>query len=601
MLLAFAMLFALAMGTTLWRVATPLDLSMLDFQMRFLRDNMARPAGNDVVVVGIDEAFLEAVREPVALMHPHLAKFLAAMMVAKPSVVGLDVVLPRRSFRFLRSADALDTNYDLILTRALFQAKGVFPIVLGKTWDDVKGGFRDILIDYVAAARQTAATSPADLDADPRASVIVCPDDDAVVRRFPGSSCQPDGSAWNLSSKMAAYAGNRQNWSGLIDYTIGAPVGYVALSDVLGWQDAGDAGRLAAVFRGRPVLLGPMLPFEDRHWVPVELAAWEPGNRFVPGVLIHAQALRSIMNTGLLQPVPRIAEFLLAGLLTLLWWVRKPWVGLGLLVLAAVAISALSTNLVLHRMILPVTGAILIGLCVLASRVGLEAFKLMREKNFLKGSFAGYVSPQVLREILAGRLQPGQRASRSKACLMFADIRGFTRRSESMHPEKLVLLLNRYFADMTDVIHKHHGTVDKFIGDGLMAFFGAPEPLELPEQNALEAAQEMLERLAEINREMRARGDEPLQIGIGIHTGEVVIGHIGSQTRHEYTAIGDVVNVASRLEGLTKTAGHAIVCSDAVAGALGYPEMLVNLGEQPVAGHTSLKVFGWNPALIAPA
>src|SRR6185436_12856119 len=238
-----------------------------------------------------------------------------------------------------------------------------------------------------------------------------------------------------MAAKLAAYAGKAQAGSGYIDYTIGAPLRYIPLAEVLGWLESGDQAKLASTFGGRVVLLGPILPFDDRHTVPVELAGWEPGVRHVPGVLIHAQSVRSILGTGLLQPVPPILEALLAGLFTLGWWVRRPWLGGTLYVIAAAAL--------------------------LFAR---EAMRDAKEKKFLKGSFAGTVSPQVLREILAGRIVPGQ-ADRKRACVLFSDIRGFTKRGEAMPPERLVAMLNRYFSVMSEVVHKHHGTVDKFIGD----------------------------------------------------------------------------------------------------------------------------------------
>jgi adenylate cyclase len=233
-------------------------------------------------------------------------------------------------------------------------------------------------------------------------------------------------------------------------------------------------------------------------------------------------------------------------------------------------------------------------------RFGVQAMRDAREKRFLKGSFSGTVSPQVMSEILAGRIAPG-RADRKRACVLFSDIRGFTKRGEGMPAERLVEMLNSYFSVMSEVVHKHHGTVDKFIGDGMMAIFGAPKPLQHPERNALEAAQEMIERLAEVNAELKALGEEPIRIGIGLHSGEIVVGYIGSRARSNYTAIGDVVNVASRLEGLSKTAGHSIICSKAVAEALGFPKMLSSLGERPVAGHSPQEIYGWNPAVLATA
>lgn len=579
------------------RVTASIDLWLVDHETRLLRERQPRQIANDVVVVGMDESFLDSIREPIALMHPHLAKFLQAMAVGRPSVVGLDVIFPRQSYRFLAPTDAPGLNYDLILMKALLQTKTTVPIVMAKTWDADAGKFRDILIDYVVAARQPGGAA----DADARGSAIVCPDDDAIVRRFPGEWCQPEAGSIPLSTKMAAFAGNRQDWSGYIDFASGAPYSYVPLVDVLRWLDAGDEAKLRTTFGARPVLLGPVLAFEDRHYVPVELAAWEPGNRHVPGVLIHAQALRSMMNTGLLQPTPLALDLLIAVVATLVWWIRSPWRGGAVLLVGAAALLFASTLLLSHGLIMPVASAMVFGLIALAGRFGLEAIRDAREKNFLRRSFSGSVSPQVMKEILSGRIQPGQQAGRTRACVLFADIRGFTKRGENMQADRLIALLNKYFTGMTAAIHRNHGAVDKFIGDGLMALFGAPEPLECPERNAMEAAQDMLERLVEINRDLVQLGEEPLRIGIGIHSGELVVGYVGSSDRNEYTAIGDVVNVASRLEGMTKSTQYPIVCSESVAAAVGRPEMLVDLGEQPVPGRSALRVFGWNPALIAPA
>lgn len=599
---AYVALLALALVVAHYRLAAPLDRLIGDAQVRYVREHHPRPVANEVVVVGLDEAFLDSVREPVALLHPHLARFLGAMQRAKPSVVGFDLILPNRSYRYLSASGAEEPNFDVALVRALLQAKQHFPVVLGKTYDPANQKFREILVDFVAAARPPAKFAGIDRDlGDARASVVVCPDEDGVVRRYPDPLCQPGGERWTLPAKMAAFKGNAQEWSGFIDYSIGGEFTYVPIQDVLRWARENDEARLAATFRDRPVLVGAILPFEDRHQVPVPLAAWEPQERYVPGVLIHAQALRSIMGTGLAQAAPQWVVLAGAALFTLLFWIRRASLGATLFALAGLALLALGAFLVLHGVLLPAGAMLLAGAVAVAVRFALEAVKAAREKNFLKSSFSGYVSPQVLKEILAGRLRPGQSAGRTRACVLFADIRGFTTRSESMPPEKLVGLLNRYFAAMSEVIHKHRGTVDKFIGDGLMAIFGAPEPLERPEKNALEAAQEMLERLAQLNRELEAQGEAPLAIGIGLHAGEVVVGHVGSKERHEYTAIGDVVNVASRIEGLNKVVNCRIVVSEAVAKALGYPAMLVNLGQRPIAGASPQVVFGWNPAVIEPA
>lgn len=149
--------------------------------------------------------------------------------------------------------------------------------------------------------------------------------------------------------------------------------------------------------------------------------------------------------------------------------------------------------------------------------------------------------------------------------ILFADIRGFTRISEHAPPEKIVSMLNRYFSAMTDIIFAHGGTLDKYLGDGLMALFGAPTTTPDDASNALNAAVAMQRRLLGINRELREEGLSEIGVGMGLHTGEVIVGYIGSERRSEYTAIGDTVNTSSRLEGNAR--GGEILISDATARA----------------------------------
>jgi len=149
--------------------------------------------------------------------------------------------------------------------------------------------------------------------------------------------------------------------------------------------------------------------------------------------------------------------------------------------------------------------------------------------------------------------------------ILFADIRGFTRISEHAPPEKIVSLLNRYFSAMTEIIFAHGGTLDKYLGDGLMALFGAPTATPDDASNALNAAVAMQRRMLGINRELHDEGFQEIGVGMGLHTGEVVVGYIGSDRRSEYTAIGDTVNTSSRLESNAR--GGEILVSDATAKA----------------------------------
>jgi len=177
--------------------------------------------------------------------------------------------------------------------------------------------------------------------------------------------------------------------------------------------------------------------------------------------------------------------------------------------------------------------------------------------------------------------------------VLFADIRGFTRISEHAPPEKIVGLLNRYFSAMTDIIFAHGGTLDKYLGDGLMALFGAPTTTPEDASNALNAAVAMQRRILGINQELLAEGVSEIGVGIGLHTGEVTVGYIGSERRSEYTAIGDAVNTAARLESNAR--GGEILISEATSLAAGdryrleaREPIMVKNREQPV------RLFGVN-------
>jgi len=197
-------------------------------------------------------------------------------------------------------------------------------------------------------------------------------------------------------------------------------------------------------------------------------------------------------------------------------------------------------------------------------------------------------------EILAGRVRPELGGTSRFVCVMFSDIRGYTTRSEDMSPEEVIRFLNRYFEQIVALIHERGGSVTSFMGDGIMAVFGAPNALENPGREAFEAGRKMLQHVARLNEQLRSEGQAPIDIGIGLHAGEAVIGHVGSSARHDYTAIGDVINVASRLESLTKDAGFRMVVSQVVAARLGESESLRALGPMAIKGHSPVDVYGYD-------
>jgi adenylate cyclase len=185
----------------------------------------------------------------------------------------------------------------------------------------------------------------------------------------------------------------------------------------------------------------------------------------------------------------------------------------------------------------------------------------------VKSTMARYMSPQVAQQLLAeGESVLGGKAQ--NVSILFSDVRDFTTVSEALGPRETVAMLNEYFERMVDVVMSNGGVLDKFIGDAIMALFGVPFNGEHDADNALKVANGMMVALHALNRERTTGGKDVIDIGIGIATGSVIVGNIGSPKRMEYTVIGDSVNLGSRLEGVTKTYGCKILISDTTRVAL---------------------------------
>ena len=550
---------------------------LLDGQFAFLRSHSSESPDEEIAIVGINSATFEQFRAPVALWHPHLGAFLNAMFVAEPRVVILDVVLPDRSYNFLSA------GYDKPLLSGLLKFRGRSALVLAQTVDE-NGRMRPLYPPLVAIAGQ-----------DSLGLALVKTESDGVVRRTASFLETDKGQFSTLLGRTLERLG-LPSTSGVIDFAVGEPFSYLPFHEVLALHEAGEHKRLKQLFSGKHVFLGAVLPFADRNYVPVPLADWEPQNRLVPGVLIHAQALRSILTKGLIQPAPRFVVLPLVIVVTLIWWIcGNVFWGTTISLVSIGALWGGSTWLLAAGTMVPMAGVGFAILLALVGRLGLESLAAFLDRRHLKLSFGRYVSPNVLKGILSGHIKPGVGGERRYVCVLFSDIRSFTTRSESQAPEAIITLLNDYFEEMTAAVHRYGGTIDKFIGDGLMAFFGAPNQRGNAAQDAFDAAQEMLKRLAVLNETLEARGIEPIQIGLGMDVGDVVVGHVGSQQRHEYTAIGDTVNTAARLEGLTKGLGYPVVVSARVAECLDAKIQLVDLGEQAVKGRAPVPVFGWPP------
>lgn len=230
-------------------------------------------------------------------------------------------------------------------------------------------------------------------------------------------------------------------------------------------------------------------------------------------------------------------------------------------------------------------GALLLG-TTLPLAYGLYS-RLTLERRLIQRQFDAYVSPDVLRELMHAP-ELIQQSHRRPVTLLFADVRGSTSLSETIPPEVWVAQLNEYLTQMSRAIFAHDGYLDKFMGDGIMAVWNAfGTQHDNHAELAVRAARQMLQRLQLLNRKWETQPDRaPLRIGIGIHTGEAVMGNVGSEERTQYTAIGDTVNTAARIEGMTKEHGCELIVSGATARLLGDMFPLRELGEAQVRGRT---------------
>lgn len=203
-----------------------------------------------------------------------------------------------------------------------------------------------------------------------------------------------------------------------------------------------------------------------------------------------------------------------------------------------------------------------------------------------------FLPEMVAKEVLNGDKDISAGGTRHTVTIMFADIRNFTSYSEQNRPEEVINLLNAYFNDMINVIFKYHGTLDKILGDGLMAIFGAPFPSPQDPANAVRTALDMQFKLEKFNELRSMSGQPSIEIGIGIHTGEAILGNVGSDRRFDFTVIGDAVNTAARLEGLSKNYDENIIISAATLACLSDNFVTKPLGTATVKGKAKpLEIF----------
>jgi adenylate cyclase len=378
----------------------------------------------------------------------------------------------------------------------------------------------------------------------------------------------------------------------------GATYPVYSLVDVLNGRQ-----NLAAV-RGAAVLVGDEVAADKDYFAsPVDNA--DPtleGSDLMYGVEMNANALNTLLLGAPLHRPGTPEQIALTFPLALLatgWAVRGRFhSSLGLAVALMVLLLACSLAVFLTRGLWIDVSAPLLALALAPlATLGVRFATEEQANRAVRALFGRYVSPQVVRRIVDDPDAFGLDGEMREITVLFSDIRGFTTLSEGMPPQQIVRLLSRYFEAMVEEIQAQGGTVDKYVGDAIMALFGAPDDLPDAPLRAVRAAVGMQRRLAALNAQIVAVGTRPIATGIGLHHGPAAVGVMGAPAKREYSAIGDTVNTASRLEGLTKDAGYPIVASDTVVAALS-DEMRAelaprDLGAMTVKGRAeAVRVYG---------
>jgi len=299
-----------------------------------------------------------------------------------------------------------------------------------------------------------------------------------------------------------------------------------------------------------------------------------PLDPLADGVELHATVAENVLGGHLLHGTGWLATVLTVILLCGIVCVaqlrrirRRAWAP-PLIALAAIAGYIVIAIVLFGRgtVVEIAAPSVLAGFTLIAATIGGLATE-GREKAHLRSVFSQYVNEQVVDRILADPAKARLGGERKELTVLFSDIRGFSQVAEGMAPEALAEFLGGYLTPMTELVLASGGTLDKYIGDAIMAVWGAPVDMADHAAKACEVALRMQERLAELNRAWKVEGKQTIAIGIGLNTGPMAVGNMGSTARFEYTVLGDNVNLGSRLEALTKEYGVGILVGEATAKA----------------------------------
>ena len=564
----------------------PLENVYYDYWHQFA--GKRREAEHTAVIAVDDDTLLALKDDPLAFWAPYFAQAMEVATEAGAKVIGLDFIYTVSAEAWLKKLNLPDSsisrNYDSPL-RAQFAAGN--KILITHLVENSKGE-----IELLLPPQDHLIMLPGGINDLGIANLY--PDSDKLVRRFypvmhPDLKFPGIGFAMQLALRAAGADPSRESWTlGSRTWTrqrklarIGyvGPPGTVLMVSMLKLlkPDALTDPQVRALKGRVAIIAANNAGTSDRHFTPYARSIFGWGGDQSIGGEIHA----NIIETLLTGRYPRSIPLALDWLYVLLWlslgavlFLRlHPAAGAAMAILLAGASLAPAYAFFLRDWILP-SGSVQVALIL--GFLGTLALRLTgeeRDRAQLKAMFGRYVSDDVVEKLLADGTRPDMRGEQRHVTVLFSDIRNFTTISEKLSAHEVVEMLNAYFSRVTEPIRAREGNVNKYIGDAVMAIFGSPLVYPDHARRALAAALEMAQQAQEFKAWMTERfpdrGLPGFGIGVGVHTGDCVVGDIGSVKRSEFTAIGDTVNAASRLEGVTKELGCVVVASAATVAAAG--------------------------------
>jgi adenylate cyclase len=564
-------------------ILSPLENRLLD---RFVRDQAATLAPDpDIVLVDIDENSLVNMRDAGRFPWPRevYATLIAGLARQKPRAIVFDIMFSEPdTFRPQSDAAFIETasRYDNIF----------FPMVHLESKDGPRARELAPLLGLVKGPNS---------DPDVRIAVIpplalpptlwrtgtinFKPDSDGVGRRY---ELRRSIGGWDLPSLPARIAldlgfplPNEDDivlaWRGTAD-----KFPNVSFVDLYNDFDRSKRIRPADEFKGKIVVIGARAAgLGDLRVTP--LSNTQPGSEMLATAIENLKNGRSMRYAGLAWPAA-----IGIALIFLLYFAFQRRIDAratgGVLVLVSGGLLFTSYVAAGRLVLLPVLTPLVAAWSFYVAAALSEYLRERQARRDAVAQFSRFVNPEVVKQLIERGGIEGAGQTR-QVTLLFSDIRGFTTLSEAKRPEEVVAILNRYFSMQVDVVWRHGGTLDKYIGDCIMALWGAPLDDAQQARNAVACALDMADTLQVFKRELGAE-EQNFDVGIGVHGGPAVVGFIGSEKKREYTAIGDTVNLASRIEGLTKDAKRRILVSRETMEQCADAFDFVSCGTFPVKG-----------------